>query len=117
MLSSKKLNRLERMRTLRQKVADTYTWLWDFFWLPIRFIANRQWLTKLFPAQWRPFLFGARLGRWPQKINDDHYTLCCDSNCETCTSLQPGELDIDHAKETTHDPFGILATLRRQSTS
>jgi len=115
MLRTDKLNGSERIRTLRQTVADAYTRLWDFSWLPIHFIANRPWLRNLLPAKWRPFLLGARLGRWPHKINDDHYTLCSNFDCETCRSLRPGELDIDHEREITHDPFGILARLRRAS--
>ena len=97
---------------MRQTVADAYTWLWDLFWLPISFTAKLRWLTKLLPARWRPFLFGARLGRWPQKIN---HTLCSNPNCETCRSLGPGEIEIEEEREITHDPFGILASLKRDS--
>jgi len=113
MLRRDKVNSAERVRTLRETVADAYTWLWDLFWLPISFTAKRRWLPKLLPHQWRPFLFGARLGRWPQKINEDHYTLCSNSNCETCRSLGPGEIEMDEETEITHDPFGILASLKR----
>ena len=113
MLRTDKLNSSERIRTLPQTVAHAYTWLWDFFWLPIRLIANRPSLTNLLPAKWRPFLLAARLGRWPQKINDDHYTLCSNSKCETCRSLGQGEIEIEEERQITHDPFGILASLKR----
>jgi len=113
MLRSDKVNSAEIVRTVRETVADAYTWLWDLFWLPISFAAKRRWLTNLLPARWRPFLFGARLGRWPQKINHDHYTLCSDSNCQICRSLGSDEIEMDEQTEITHDPFGILASLKR----
>lgn len=102
---------------MRQIVADTYTCLWDFFWLPIRFLAKLLLQANLSPSHWTPWLFGAVLGRWAEKINDDRYTLCRDEDCETCRSLLPGELDIDHEREITHDPSNILPTLKRKTTS
>lgn len=91
-----------------QVVGDVYTWLWDLFWLPIRFIANR-WPSKVVPERWTPWFFGARVGRWPEKMNYDHFTICTDADCEICRSLKPGELDIDDETETTHDPFHVLS--------
>jgi hypothetical protein len=117
MFSSNRSNSAERERSLRHIVANAYTWLWDFFWLPIRLFAKLLLQTKLFPAKWKPWLFGAGLGRWPEKINDEHYTLCRNPDCEICRSLLPRELDIDHEREITHDPFDILSTLRRKSKS
>lgn len=117
MISPDRSNSAERKRSLRQIVADAYTWLWNFFWLPIRFLAKLLLQANIFPSHWTPWLFGALLGRWPEKINDDHYTLCRDADCETCRSLLPGELDIDHEREITHDPFNILSTLKRKTTS
>lgn len=117
MFSSDTFNSAERERSLRQIVADAYTRLWDFFWLPIRIFAKLLLQTKLFPPQWTPWLFGARLGRWPEKINDEHYTVCRDTDRETCRSLLPGELDIDNDREITHDPFEILSKLRRKTSS
>lgn len=111
------LKSAEKERKLHQIVVDAYTRLWDFFWLPIRLFAKLLLQTKLFRSRWTPWLFGALLGRWPKKINDDHYTLCRDTDCETCQSLLPGELDIDNEGQITHDPFNILSTLRRKPTS
>ena len=102
----------EKERSLHQIVVVAYTHLWGFFWMPIRLFAKLLLESKLFPSRWTPWLFGARLGRWPEKIKDDHYTLCSGTDCETCRSLLPGELDIDHEKEITHDPFDILSTLK-----
>jgi|SRR5215213_3188402 len=113
MFSPDRFNSAERERSLRQIVADAYTRLWDLFWLPIGVISNRCWKSKLFPKRWTPWLFGLRLGRWPEKINDDHYTICTHPDCETCRSLTPGELDIDHEKEIKHDPFDILSNLKK----
>jgi hypothetical protein len=110
-------NGAERERSLRQIVADAYTYLWDLFWLPIRLFAKLLLQSKLFPRRWTPWLFGALLGRWGEKINDDHYTLCSNTDCETCNSLLPGELDIDDDREITHDPFHILSSLRRKTHS
>ncbi len=117
MLSLDRSNSAERERSLRQIVADAYTWLWDLFWLPIRLFAKLLLQTNLFPSHWTPWLFGARLGRWPKKINYDHYTLCTEADCEICRSLLPGELDIDNENEITHDPFAVLSNLRRKTHS
>ena len=117
MSSSERINSAETKRSLRQVVADAYTRLWDVFWLPIRLFAKLLLRTKLVPAQWKPWLFGAALGRWPEKINYDRYTFCRDTDCETCRSLAPDELDLDHDNQVTHDPFDILATLRSKSKS
>jgi len=117
MFKTDRINSAERERSLKQIVADAYTRLWDFCWLPIRLFATLLFQTKLFPTQWTPWLFGALLGRWPEKINDEHYTLCRDTNCEICSSLLPRELEIDHEREITHDPFDILSTLKRKSKS
>jgi hypothetical protein len=113
MFGQHKVNSAQTERNLRQIVADAYTWLWDLAWLPIGLISRLAWQLKLFPGRWAPWLFGSRFGRWPEKINVDHYTICTDSDCETCRSLEPGELDIDHEGEITHDAFGILSTLKR----
>ena len=59
-----------RGRSLQQIVADAYTRLWDCFWLPIRLFAKLLLQTKLYRPRWTPWLFGALLGRWPQRIND-----------------------------------------------
>jgi hypothetical protein len=81
MFSPERFNGAEKERRLRQIVADAYTRLWDLFWLPIGFLSKLLWQWKLFQPHWTPWLFGARLGRWPEKINDDHYTLCRDVDC------------------------------------
>lgn len=107
----------EKERSLHQIVVDAYTHLWDFIWLPIRLFAKLLLQTKLFRPRWTPWLFGALLGRWPVKINDERYTLCRDTDCEICRSLLPGELDVDNEGQITHDPFNILSTLRRKPTS
>ena len=107
----------KKERRLYQIAVDAYTHLWDFFWLPIRLLAKLLLQTKLCRRRWTPWLFGALLGRWPEKINDEHYTLCRDTDCETCRSVLPGELDIDNEGQITHDPFNILATLRGKTTS
>ena len=117
MFSPDRVKSAERERRLRQIVAVFYIRLWDLCWLSIGFISHVLWQAKLFPPYWQPWLFGARLGRWPEKINDEHYTLCRDADCETCSSLFPGELDIDDKGEIKHDPFDILANLRRRINS
>jgi hypothetical protein len=115
MFSQDKFNRAETERGRWKIVADAYTRLWDFFWLPIGLISKLAWRSKLFPARWAPWLFGSRFGRWPEKINDDYYTICTDANCETCRSLEPGELDIEDEREIKHDPFGVLSNLKQNS--
>ena len=50
-------------------------------------------------------MLGACLGVWPEKIHNDHFKICVD--CEICSSLQPGEVDIDDDREIKHDPFGL----------
>lgn len=117
MLGQDKTNNARTERTRRQIVADAYTWLWDLFWLPIRLISKLCWHLKLFPRQWGPWLLGATLGRYPEQVHDEHYQLCTDANCETCRSLQAGELDIDHENEVKHDPFGILSNLKQSENS
>ena len=93
----------ERGRSIRQIVADAYTWLWDFFWWPIRFGAgvflSHEWLPKF-----APWIIAARLGRWPQKVNINHYRICNEANCEICRSLKPNEIDIDDEQEIKHYP-------------
>jgi hypothetical protein len=113
MFSPDSFKSAERERSLRQIVADAYTRLWDLFWLPIGFISKLLIQSKLLPPHWIPWLVGARLGRWPEKINDDHYTICRNPDCETCRSLTPGELDIDNEREIKHDPFDILSNLKK----
>ena len=95
-------------------IADAYTRLWDFFWLPIGFISKLLIQSKLLPphwiltvARWRTFRTLAR------EINDDHYTIYTHPDCETCRSLTPGELDIDNEREIKHDPFDILSNLKK----
>lgn len=117
MFSFHRFKSAERGRSLHQIVVDAYTRLWDLFWLPIRFFAKLLLETKLYRPRWTPWLFGALLGRWPENINDEHYSLCRDTDCETCRSLLPGELDIDHEGQVTHDPFNILSTLRGKTRS
>jgi len=112
MFSEDKLNRAETERSRWTIVADAYTRLWDFFWLPIGLISKLPFRSKLFPARWAPWLFGSRFGRWPEKFNDSHYTICADADCETCSSLEPGELDIEVETEIKHDPFGVLSNLK-----
>jgi hypothetical protein len=115
MFRQDKLHSAQTERNLRQIVADAYTWLWDLAWRPIGLLSRLAWQLRLFPAHWAPWLFGSRFGRWPEKINDDHYAICTDSDCETCRSLEPGELDIDDEREIKHDPFGVLSNLKHNS--
>ena len=117
MFGQDKINSAETERSIRQIVGDAYTWLWDLFWLPIRLISKICWHFKLLPKEWAPWLFGSTLGRYPEQVHDDHYTLCTDSDCETCRSLAPSEFDIDDETEITHDPFGILSSLKQSHTS
>ena len=112
MFRQNKVNSAQTERNRQQIVADTYAWLWDLFWLPIRLIAKLCWHFKLIPKKWAPWLFGSTLGRYPEQVHDEHYTLCTDFDCETCRSLTPGELDIDDEREIKHDPFRILSTLK-----
>lgn len=112
MLSKNRFNSAETERIRWQIVAHAYTRLWDLFWLPIRLIAKVCWHFKLLPKKWAPWLFGSTLGRYPEQVHDEHYTLCTESDCETCRSLAPGELDIDDEREIKHDPFRILSTLK-----
>jgi DNA-directed RNA polymerase specialized sigma24 family protein len=113
MFGQHKFNNAETERSRWQIVADAYTHLWDFFWLPIGLVSKLLWRLRLFPRQWAPWMFGSRFGRWPKRINYEHYTICSDADCDTCRSLGPGELDIDNEKEVTHDPFHILSNLKR----
>jgi hypothetical protein len=112
MFGQDKINSAERERSCRQIVGDAYTRLWDFFWLTIGLISKLCWHLKLFPLKWAPWFFGSTLGRYPEKIHDDHYKFCTDADCETCRSLEPGELDIDDEREIKHDPYGVLSYLK-----
>ena len=47
-----------------------------------------------------------------RKFNDSHYTICANADCETCNSLEPGELDIEVETEIKRDPFGVLSNLK-----
>ena len=105
---------VEKERSRHQIVVDAYTHLWDLFWLPITFLSELFWQSKLFPLHWIQLLFGARIGRWPEKID---YPRCTKRQCQTCRTLQSGELDIDNEEQITHDPFDILSKLKRRTTS
>jgi hypothetical protein len=97
----------ETKQTGRQIVGEIYTRVWDLFWLPVRFGAGQLLALERFP-QWTPWIIGARLGRWPQKIDVGHYKICHDATCETCRSLKTGEIDIDEVNEIKHGPFRLI---------
>lgn len=109
MLSRNEFNSVEKQWRWSQIVGDCYTQFWDVFWLPIGLISKLFWRLRLFQEQWAPWLFRSTFGRYPEKLN---YTSCRDAACETCRSLQPGEIELDDEREITHDPFKLLSNLR-----
>ena len=60
----------EREQEIKHIVAEVYTKVWDFCWTPIRFIAgiflSREWLPRF-----APWIIGACVGRWPERVPDD----------------------------------------------
>lgn len=103
-------------RTTGQIVAHAYTCVWDFAWTPIRFVAGIFLANEWLP-QFAPWIIAARLGRWPirvERVNDDHYKICRDTDCETCRSLRAGEINVDDELEIKHDPFNLLTSLKRR---
>jgi hypothetical protein len=104
MVGEDRLKSPERKRTARHTVADAYTRLWDFLWWPIAFVAG-MFLSHEWLPQFAPWIIGARLGRWPEKVNISDSQICTDDDCETCLTLFNGEIDIDDERKIKHDRF------------
>src|ERR1044072_9486205 len=84
-----------------------YEHVWDLFWVPIAVIASSfMRFRRVRRSHFAPWVLGASCyGRWPERVQDEHFTICSTARCRTCLSLQDGEIDIDYDNEIKHDPF------------
>lgn len=105
--------KLEDYNRYKHYAQTFYEHLWDFFWTPIAVTASFSIRFRVVRrSRFAPWVLGACYGRWPERIHDEHYTICSDEQCETCLSLESDEIDIDYDNEIKHDPFNLLPRVK-----